>query len=244
MVSFRSTLETAKENVVRIEISMEGKEGNGSGILIDDEGTLITCEHVVRPEERAPDSLRVRKGAEHFEPEILRLDRNRDIAILRVEQFQGQCSFKGYDDVEIGEEGFVLGYPLRMGHLTILPCTISAKGEYLISDYPYKLIQIGARVNRGNSGGPVIDSETGNMIGIVTMKYIPFFQSVDEVRRTFHAIPEAPEGGIRFGPVDWWAYFNLVNESLRRLVDALMLVQVGIGWVIPSDLILENLESL
>ena len=98
------------------------KEGNGSGILIDDEGTLVTCEHVVRPEERAPDSLRVRKGAEHFEPEILRLDRNRDIAILRVEQLQGECSFKGYHDVEIGEEGFA--------------CMPRNRSTYPVASYP------------------------------------------------------------------------------------------------------------
>lgn len=245
MVSCKEIVNSIKKNVVRIEISVQGKEGNGSGIVIDKEGTLVTCEHIVRPNGLIPDSLRVTKDGESYETEIVRLDRNRDIALLRVIGIQGKCSFKKYNDVEIGDEGFVLGYPLGITHLTVLPCVVSAKGKHLVSGFPYKLIQIDARVNRGNSGGPVLDSNKGEVIGITSMKYIPFLLSVEELQRYVRKIPRAPEsarGGIRFGGVDWWTFFNYVNESVNRLADALMMVQVGIGWVIPSDLILDNLH--
>lgn len=38
----------------------------------------------------------------------------------------------------------------------------------------HKLIQVDSRVNEGNSGGPLIDIERGKVVGIISMKYIPF----------------------------------------------------------------------
>jgi len=54
-------------------------------------------------------------------------------------------------------------------HLTLTKGTISAKGKGLGSKFQFELIQIDARINRGNSRGPVF-LDTGHLIGIVTMK--------------------------------------------------------------------------
>lgn len=239
----KKLVEISKQNVVRIDISIKGKQGNGSGVVVDKEGTVLTCEHVVRPDGLEPDDIKVTKDGKEYSPKITKLDRNRDIAVLNVKELSGTCSFKKYDDVKVGDKCIVLGYPLKMGHLTVLEATVSAKGEYLVSSFPYKLLQIDSRVNQGNSGGPVIDIETGRIVGVVSMKYIPFLSSVRELQRFTRTLPTAPTGGIRLGGIDWGAFFNYINESFRRLSNALMLVQVGIGWVIPSDLLLQHLQS-
>ena len=65
---------------------------------------------------------------------------------------------------------------------------ISAKGTGLIPQFMFNLIQIDARVNDGNSGGPVFDAQTGNLIGILTMKYIPFKDKITELYNSVKGI--------------------------------------------------------
>lgn len=233
-------IDSMRKNVVRIGIVVHGKEGNGSGLVIDDNGTILTCEHVVRPDGTIPDRLWIRGyDGQDYEPEIVQLVPQRDIAILRVPELNGMCSFKSYDDVNVGDQCLVFGYPMNIYHLSALDAMVSAKGEHLVSNFPFKLIQIDARVNRGNSGGPVIDIESGEVIGIVTLKYIPFLSSVEELQAFVRSIPPAPESvEVVISSVAWGRFFNYVNEAISRIANALMLVQVGIGWVIPADLLL------
>jgi len=76
--------------------------------------------------------------------------------------------------VYVGEDCFVLGYLIGLNHLTLSRGVISAKGIGLVNRFIFDTIQIDARVNYGNIGGAVFDAETGDLIGILTMKYIPF----------------------------------------------------------------------
>jgi len=58
MISYSELVERTK-NVVRIEITLRGEEGNGSGLVVDDRGTILTCEHVVRPYGLIPDDIKI-----------------------------------------------------------------------------------------------------------------------------------------------------------------------------------------
>jgi len=116
--------------------------------------------------------------------------------------------------------------------LTLTKGTISAKGKGLGSKFQFELIQIDARINRGNSGGPVF-LDTGHLIGIVTMKYIPFFQEMDQLVREVEKLPVVPKNMDELQGFDLGGFFNRFNTSIRKISDALQLVQVGIGWVIP-----------
>jgi len=116
--------------------------------------------------------------------------------------------------------------------LTLTKGTISAKGKGLGSKFQFELIQIDARINRGNSRGPVF-LDTGHLIGIVTMKYIPFFQEMDQLVREVEKLPVVPKNMDELQGFDLGGFFNRFNTSIRKISDALQLVQVGIGWVIP-----------
>ena len=83
----------------------------------------------------------------------------------------------------------------------------------------------------------------GKVIGIDTMKYVPFFTKVTELQQFVKKLPVLPEKGIGIGGIDWNQFFNYVNESVKRISEALMLVQVGIGWAIPSDFCLNFINS-
>ena len=76
----------------------------------------------------------------------------------------------------------------------------------------------------------VFELKSGKVIGIVSMKYVPFLEKVEDLQSFVAGLPVAPTKGVALMGVDWGAFFNYVNESIRRIVDSLLLVQVGIGW--------------
>ena len=133
----------------------------------------------------------------------------------------------------MGEDCFVLGYPVRLNHLTLSRGVISAKGKGLIKQFNFDLIQIDARVNDGNSGGPVFDAETGDLIGILTMRYIPFIEKINELYNTVKGINTKVKEVDPLTGINWSKFFNQTHRALEEISHALMLVQIGIGWVVP-----------
>ena len=122
--------------------------------------------------------------------------------------------------------------------------TISAKGKGLISQFPFELIQIDSRVNHGNSGGPVF-LDTGDLIGIVTMKYIPFFDKIDELHNYVNSLPQYSgyRLNIPYINISLTEFIDTVYEAIRRMTAALDMVQVGIGWVVPIRYFTDLLNS-
>jgi S1-C subfamily serine protease len=232
------------ENTVRIDVIVNKVKGNGTGLIIDDKGTVLTCEHVVRPEGRDADSIKVVKGDTVYDAKIAKINSSYDIAILHVDSLTGNVDFAKYDEVHVGEDCLIVGYPLCLPHQSVSKGIISAKGKRLGTQFPFDLFEIDARINYGNSGGPVFQASTGRVIGIVTAKYIPFLTDVDELRNFLKNVPQAPSNqgvsimGINIGP-----FFNFVNESIRRISGSLMLVQVGIGWVIPIQMFFDEMKE-
>jgi S1-C subfamily serine protease len=130
-----------------------------------------------------------------------------------------------------------LGYPIRLNHLTLSRGVVSAKGRGLVKDFNFNIIQIDARVNEGNSGGPVFDAETGDLLGILTMRYIPFIDKINELYNTVKGINTPVKELDTFTGIDWGVFFNNTHRALEETSHALTLVQIGIGWVIPIDVL-------
>ncbi len=238
-----NNLESLADSTVRIDVTLGASRGNGSGVIVDERGTIVTCEHVVRPEGRSPDEISVLSANnKSWRPEILNLDPTHDLAVLRVPELAGRKPVSPCDQTNVGDECWIFGFPLRLPHLTIAHGTISARGQNLIPRLSFNLLQIDASINRGNSGGPVFTRD-GQLVGIVSMKYIPYLDQIDELGTFVRNIPVAASNGIGFGSISWGAYFNFVNDSLKRISDALMIVQVGIGWAIPVNYLVELVES-
>lgn len=237
-------IKKVSESVVRIDVTVNKAKGNGTGLIIDDKGTVLTCEHVIRPEGHDADSIKVVKGNNEYDAKIVKINSSYDIAILHVDDITGNVGFAKYNEVSVGEDCFIVGYPLCLPHQSVSKGIISAKGKRLGTQFPFDLFQIDARINYGNSGGPVFQANTGKVVGIVTAKYIPFLTEVDELRQFIKTIPQAPSNhgvsimGINIGP-----FFNFVNESVKRISNSLMLVQVGIGWVIPIQMFFDEMEK-
>ena len=226
-----------------MDITVDGKLGNGSGLIVDDKGTILTCDHVIYPKGKNPDSVEVVFKDKSHTPQIIMRDEKHDLALLRVKGLTNNASFMKYDDANLGDECMVMGFPVRLPHLSMAKGIVSAKGSFLVKDFSFNLLQVDARINHGYSGGPVFETKSGKVIGIASMKYVPFLEKVEDLQNYVAGLPVAPSNGIKIQGIDWGGFFNYVNESIRRIADSLLLVQVGIGWVIPSDFCLDFLQS-
>jgi len=220
---------------VRVDVSIGGNSGNGSGLVVDNE-TVLTCYHVIRPNGQQPDRIEIVDANGTHPAEIIRVDQYRDVAIIRSAGLRGSCTFKRFAEVEVGDQCLVFGFPLNMPNLSVLQAMVSAKGRLIMTNYPYDCIQVDGRVNRGNSGGPVVDISSGNVVGIVTAKYIPFLRGIEDLQ-DFVRRQRLPtnRGGVTILGVDFVAFFNALFQIIDQLAGALQLVQVGIGYVIPVD---------
>jgi S1-C subfamily serine protease len=228
------------ENIVQVHIKVNRDETSGSGLLIDKEGTILTCEHTIRPRDRDAEFIDITKGIEvPKQAEILKTDKSYDAALIRAKGlgFNENTKSRTYEQVKVGEDCFVLGYPIRLNHLTLSRGVISAKGKGLIKQFNFDLIQIVVRVNDGNSEGPVFDAETGDLIGILTMRYIPFIEKINELYNTVKGINRKVKEVDPLTGINWSKFFNQTHRVLEEISHALMLVQIGIGWVVPIDIL-------
>ena len=148
----------------------------GSGFIISHDGYLVTNEHVV---EDATEILVTMTNGEHYRAEIIGVDRLTDIALLKVEgKNYPFLELGSSDDLIVGEWVIALGNPFGLFALndkpTVTVGVISAidrdwgqtKEKRLYMD----MIQTDAAINRGNSGGPLVNS-LGQAIGMNTFIY-------------------------------------------------------------------------
>lgn len=148
--------------------------GAGSGVLITNDGYVVTNHHVVHDQEgNAVDKIMVRFNDGHeFIAELIGTDKKTDIAILKIRATQSLESIIVGDSNQnhVGDVVFAIGNPLHVG-ITVTQGIISATGRdslgILGQDAYEDFIQTDASINSGNSGGPLIDA-CGQLIGINT----------------------------------------------------------------------------
>lgn len=153
--------------------------GMGSGVIVSKDGYILTNNHVVtRSDMRTvADRVTVRLlNGRQYIARVVGTDPTTDVAVLKIEGSDFQFAVLGDDTrSRVGEWVLAIGNPLGFDH-TVTAGIISAKGrggqflaglaqnnQYGIFDF----IQTDAAINRGNSGGPLINSR-GEVIGINT----------------------------------------------------------------------------
>ncbi|MFC1811833.1 DegQ family serine endoprotease [Thermodesulfobacteriota bacterium] len=137
----------------------------GSGFIIDQDGHIVTNNHVVENANEIEIKLNDGKS---YTADIVGRDPSTDIALLKIEAKRNLPFAKlgNSDDLKVGEWVVAIGSPFGLEH-TITAGIVSAKGR-VIGSGPYDdFIQTDASINPGNSGGPLINME-GEVIGINT----------------------------------------------------------------------------
>jgi len=150
------------------------KEGSGSGIIISNDGLIVTNNHVVG----FADDLEVTlNDGRQFKATKIGTDKSTDLALIKIEGSGfPTLQFSDSDEVQVGEWVLAVGNPLGYLTSTVTAGIVSAigrdidviKSEVDRADKSIEeFIQTDAVVNPGNSGGALVDAK-GNLIGINT----------------------------------------------------------------------------
>jgi S1-C subfamily serine protease len=151
------------------------EEGSGSGFLYDQDGHIVTNYHVVED----ADQIVVSFGEGLEVPAYaVGMDPPNDLAVLRVDEVpEGVTPVElgDSDELQVGQFAIAIGNPFGQFERTLTVGVVSALNRTMALDDDRVLrgvIQTDASINRGNSGGPLLDSR-GRLIGVNTAIFSP-----------------------------------------------------------------------
>lgn len=144
------------------------QQGSGSGVIISNDGYIVTNNHVVAGADKIEVVLNDRRT---YAGEIIGSDASTDVALIKIkEKSLPFLSYGNSDFVKVGEWALAVGNPFNL-ESTVTAGIISAKGRNNILDNNKRpiesFIQTDAAVNPGNSGGALVNTN-GELIGINT----------------------------------------------------------------------------
>jgi S1-C subfamily serine protease len=149
-------------------------EGAGSGFIIDPRGYILTNYHVVE----GAQSIEVVLGDQSRHPaKYIGADQRNDVALIKIEPKGKQLTTLKLGDssvIQVGQKVLAIGNPFGF-QSTLTTGVVSAVGRTVQTSQTTAIeeaIQTDAAINRGNSGGPLIDSH-GDVIGINSAIYTP-----------------------------------------------------------------------
>jgi putative serine protease PepD len=197
----------------------EEGSGQGSGVIIDSDGIIITNNHVVAGAVEV--NVVFNDGREPLEGEVIGAIEENDLAVIRVEADDLDAIRVGKsDNLELGESVVAIGFPLGLGGPTVTQGIISGLERTIrVEDAAGEprslegLLQTDAAINPGNSGGALVDME-GRLVGINTAaaqassaENIGFAIAIDEAVPVVEEILEDPPEerawmGVSLGSID------------------------------------------
>jgi S1-C subfamily serine protease len=194
--------ERVKPSVVHIEAIVKFNDRRsqvtGSGVIVDAEGAILTNEHVVDNAEKV--TVSVPGSKRRYPARIIGMDRQTDIALLRIipDAPLPVATLGSAEDVRVGQWVLAIGNPYGLDG-TVSFGIVSAKGRNLeVPDLLNDFIQTDAMIDRGSSGGPLVDLQ-GRVLGINSRgqgRGIGFTIPIDVVREVMEQLEQ---GGIERG---------------------------------------------
>ena len=140
--------------------------GTGSGVIISEDGYIVTNNHVIKDASEIEITLNNKKS---YKAKLIGTDSKMDIALLKIDADEKlpYTTFGNSDDVKVGEWVLAVGNPYNLTS-TVTAGIVSAKARNLGTDGIQSFIQTDAAVKPGNSGGALVNTR-GDLIGINTM---------------------------------------------------------------------------
>lgn len=145
------------------------QSGAGSGVIISDDGYIITNNHVIEGATKI--TVRLTSGNEHV-AELIGADAQADIAVIKINATNklAYAVIGSSANLAVGEEVLAIGNPLGELGGSVTNGIISALDrELTIDGQTMRLLQTNAAINPGNSGGGLFDMQ-GKLIAIVNAK--------------------------------------------------------------------------
>ena len=155
---------------------------SGSGIIISEDGYILTNNHVVSSSSSDSNSyyqiseatkvtVTLFNDETEYEAKIVGQDKQTDLAVIKIEKTGlTKAEFADSDDVKVGEFAMAVGNPVNMTSTVTTGIVSAVNRKITDSDgKTYTCIQTDAAINSGNSGGALVNAQ-GKVIGINTLK--------------------------------------------------------------------------
>lgn len=145
------------------------EQGSGSGIIIRDDGYIVTNQHVI---DGATAITVILNTGDEYDAKLIGSDSKSDLAVLKIEKTGLPAATLGdSDQLQVGELAVAIGNPLGQElEGSVTHGIISAVNRKMTVDNKvYNLVQTDAAINPGNSGGALVN-KYGEVIGINTIK--------------------------------------------------------------------------
>jgi serine protease Do len=145
---------------------LQEQVGTGSGVIISEDGYIVTNNHVIKDASEIEITLNNKKT---YPAKLIGTDSKMDIALLKItaDEKLPYTVFANSDNVKVGEWVLAVGNPYNLNS-TVTAGIVSAKARNLDARGIQSFIQTDAAVNPGNSGGALVNAR-GELIGINTM---------------------------------------------------------------------------
>ncbi len=148
------------------ELQTQRRAGLGSGVIVSDDGYILTNNHVIEGADEIEVAL---NDGRKFAAQVVGADPDSDLAVLRIHAGAKLpvITFANSDGLRVGDVVLAIGNPFGVGQ-TVTSGIVSALGRSHLGINTYEnFIQTDAAINPGNSGGALVDSN-GYLIGINT----------------------------------------------------------------------------
>ncbi|MFE7508116.1 trypsin-like peptidase domain-containing protein [Promicromonospora sp. NPDC057488] len=162
-----------QQSVVSIQVESQAGGAEGSGVVLDSQGRVLTNNHVVSGAQTVQVTL---SDGSVYDAKIVGTDPTTDLAVVQLSDPPSDlkpAKFADSDNVVVGEPVMALGNPLGLantattGIVSALDRPVTASAEDGTDQVVTNAIQIDAAVNPGNSGGPLFNA-SGEVIGITS----------------------------------------------------------------------------
>ena len=180
-ISIEDIYRRAAPGVVQVTVfapdpfsGQESAQGLGSGFVIDKAGHIVTNYHVIKGADEVAVNF---SGDDRVQAQVVGSDPSTDIAVLRVDtpaRALSSLALGNSESVRVGDPAVTIGNPFGLestvtaGIVSALQRELRAEGGYTID----RVIQTDAPINRGNSGGPLLNAR-GEVIGVNTAIFSP-----------------------------------------------------------------------
>jgi len=216
----------------------EQEVGEGTGFIVSEDGLILTNKHVVS--DKKADYIVLTNEANEYSAEVLARDPIQDLAVLKVKSGQPLKPIELGDSskLKIGQTVVAIGNALgefkntvSVGVVSGLGRTITASSGTGVIETLRDLVQTDAAINRGNSGGPLLNLN-GEVIGMNTAmaqaENIGFAIPVNRAKRAVEQVKEKGEIVYAFLGVR----YALLNEKISQRND--LPVSQG-AWIISGE---------
>lgn len=226
--------------------STETSVGTGTGVIITDNGYIVTNAHVIYDSQYgaglASDISVLLNDDKSYDAEVIGYDTDCDLAVLKINaENLNPAELGNSENLKLGESVIAIGNPLGFELMnTVTSGIVSGLNRNItINDKSMNLIQTDAAINSGNSGGPLIN-KYGQVIGINSSKMSNTYGSGASIEGIGFAIPSNEVSAIvddimKYGYVTGKPQLGISCQDVSETVSQMYNMPIGVYVVEVSE---------